>query len=180
MVECATDGAAFSNVPAVCLTRTTTVSRSSSDMFQNSVTWWQSEREFQSPGFVISLDFCHSASVKDTSLLTQSRMRMSSVCFLISETFRDSPDFLASQVSLESGGDSNMALKVEIVVRMIVRGLVMISVIILLIVFLCRSRICVQAVSSESSDLSTSRSIVTPLVESSIEEPETGATNSGN
>jgi hypothetical protein len=62
---------------------------------------------------------------------------------------------------------------------MIVGGIVMIVVIITLIIFFCRGRICLRKVSSESQDSFTSKLIATPLQESLIEEPETVVTNSG-
>jgi hypothetical protein len=62
---------------------------------------------------------------------------------------------------------------------MIVGGIMMIAVIITLIIFFCRGRICVRRFSSESQDSFTSKPIATPLKESLIEEPETIVINSG-
>jgi hypothetical protein len=158
-VECETDGAAFSDFPAVCFTRTTTISRSPSRSplpsllppsvaFQYSLIW-----------FDFSLNFSRSHT-------------------FISGTFPGSPAFQSSQIPIESGGDSNTELKVGSLVGIVVGGIVMISVIITLVVLIYRGRICVWKVSSESQDSYTSKSIISPLMESLIEEPETVVTNS--
>jgi hypothetical protein len=124
--------------------------------FQQSVTWWQSERGLI--GFAFSLGFSRSVSVEGTQFPVQSGVVLPSGFFPVS------PAFLTSQTSIDSGEDSPAALNVWILVGITVGGLVIIVVIITLVIFLCCGRIRKQN--------------ALPHHETLIEEPETVDTNS--
>jgi hypothetical protein len=136
-IQCGIDGATFSDFFAVCLTRAPTISWSllpPSAAFQQSLSWWQSERGFRSFEFAFSPSFSRSVSVGGTSRYTQSRVSLPSDCFFVSGSFPGSPTFRSSQSPIESGSDSNTVLKAGSVVGMVVGGMVIIAVIITLVV----------------------------------------------
>jgi hypothetical protein len=86
--------------------------------FQQSVSWWQSERGLV--GFAFSLCFSRSASVEASHLPVQSAVVLPSGFFPVWTTLP------LSQTAIVTGGDSNTTLKIKILVEITVGGLVII------------------------------------------------------